>query len=357
MKKQSEHWLLIVGICLYLVTCILYLPAGAFDSVTTLVGGGTISERANSALSAQGDIWLKWHDLDNIKFDFDYYAAANLSKINVAQAKILLPGTDLIIGRQQTGWGVGLTVNPIDILNPKPIGSSFDPSFVRDGRDAIVVTRYLDSQSKVELVYAGDFNQGVQQFNRDYAAKIKTRLFESDIAVSYIDKGMRSYSGIVESADKVLGVEMTGTLPTEWGYWIEGARYMDSRQNELLIGTDYYFGDWHPTFEYYRNGFGNHNMTSYDPTLLLRGRLMGRDYFIPSCSVGVSEKLSLTAFGLVNINDSSYALAGVADYFINDNLELILMPILIQGSAGSEYGIQKAAIGSTAIQGKVKWVF
>ncbi len=322
----------------------------SFDSVTTLVGGGTLSERANSALSGQGDIWLKWHDNENIKFDFDYYAAANISKINVAQAKFLLPSTDIIVGRQQTGWGVGLTVNPIDILNPKPVGSSFDPAFVRDGRDAVVITRYLDSQSKIELIYAGGFD-------RDYAAKIKTRLFESDFAFSYINKGRRNYSGIVEAKDKVIGLEMTGTLPTEWGYWVEGARYMDSRLNELVIGTDYYFGDWHPTFEYYRNGFGNHNMANYDANLILRGRLMGRDYFIPSCSVSVSEKLSLTGFGLVNLNDSSFALAGVADYFINDNLELIVMPFLIQGNPGSEYGIQKAAVGNAALQARIKWVF
>ncbi|NQU17663.1 MAG: hypothetical protein HQ564_06305, partial [Candidatus Saganbacteria bacterium] len=299
-----------------------------------------LSEKAQFSTTTQADIWLKWHDLENIKFDFDYYAAVNLSKINVAQAKILLPSTDIIIGRQQTGWGVGLTVNPIDIINPKPIGSSFDPTFVRDGRDALVVTRYLDSQSKVELVYAGNFDQTVQHFDRDYAAKIKTRLFESDFAISYIDKGLRRFSGIIEAADKVFGIEMAGTIPEiDWGYWIEAARYMDSRVNEAVLGVDYYFGDWHPAFEYYRNGFGSHNLAGYDATLLLRGRLMGRDYLIPSCSVSVSEKLSLTGFGLINLNDSSWVLAGVADYFINDNLELILI------------------VGSTALQAKVKWVF
>lgn len=332
--------------------------AFAFDAITTLVGGGTLLETTQYAQGNQGDIWLKFHKSDRVKLDFDYYFTEDLAKINVAQAKILIPSTDLIVGRQQMGWGVGYTVNPIDIINPRPIGSNFDPTFVRDGRDAVVLTRYLDSHSKIELVYASDFDQTTQHFDKDYAAKIKTRLFESDAAVSYIDKGMRSYSEIVEQKDKVIGLEMAGTIPeVGWGYWVEGARYMDSKRNELVLGTDYYIGDWHPVLEYYRNGFGTFDKNNYDLNLLFRGRLLGRDYLIPSCSVAVSEKLTLTGFGLLNINDSSYAVAGVYDYFIDNNLELIVMPFYIAGDSGSEYGIQKSTTGNYALQAKVKLVF
>ena len=71
----------------------------------------------------------------------------------------------------------------------------------------------------------------------------------------------------------------------------------------------------------------------------------------------MDEKLTLTGYGIVNLNDSSLAFGGVADYFINDNLEFIIMPFVIAGDATSEYGSQKASYGNYGAAAKLKWVF
>ena len=166
---------------------LLCLPSFAVDITTSVIFDGAIAEKQDFTSQITGDIWLRHRDLDNVTADIDYRFGRNLSKVNVAQIKYLAPDTDIIMGRQQIGWGVGYGFNPIDIINPKPIGSSFDPTFVRDGRDAIAVSRYFGDLSKVELIYAGwheetkylDGSTAVtEKFNEDFGIKIKSNVEE-----------------------------------------------------------------------------------------------------------------------------------------------------------------------------------
>ena len=335
-------------IILLVIILSLHSVSFAIDSITSISLNSTITENTQLYSEGEADLWIKFDDWQNVRGDLNLRVVGPNSKINVAQLKFTIPDIDLVVGRQQLGWGVAYALNPVDIINPKPIGSSFDPAFVRDGRDALVFTRYLGSSGKLELVYAGKL----------WAAKLKGQLMEADFAFMYINKGQRNYGLVVEPKDRVVGFEVIGTLPLiEWGYWIEAVRYLDARAAEVVLGMDYYWDDYRLTLESYYNGFGSPNKLAYNPALLLQGRLMGQDYFIPSFNWAVNEKLNLTAFGLLNINDSSLAIGGVSDYFINDNLEFIFTTAIVAGDATSEYGMQKALFGNYAAQAIIKWVF
>ena len=174
----------------------------------------------------------------------------------------------------------------------------------------------------------------------------------------YINKGQREYNGIVEPRDRVAGIEVSGTLPfNDWGFWAETAHYLDTDKYEYVVGTDYYFGEIHTTFEYYKNGFGSGDKSAYDTTLIAQGRLLAQDYFVPSVDYIISEKLTLMAFNFWNLNDGGMVLGGVIDYFYDDNVELILMPVFFTGSDDSEAGQQSAAAGNYAVECMVKCVF
>lgn len=329
----------------------------AADMVTSLVGRSGGSEKAETDPYMTGDLWLRVHEPERVKLDLDLQFDRNVSKVNVAQLKYLMQSTDIIAGRQQIGWGVGYTVNPVDILNPRPIGSSFDPTFVRDGRDAIVLTRYLDD-SKIELASAGKYEENNTDFSNDVAGRYKMHLWGFDAAVSYINKGRRTFSGTTEEADRVWGVEIVGSLPVlEWGTWSEAAYYTEAKKYEVVVGYDYYWGDHHIVFEYYLNEFGSKDRTSYDQSLLLQGRLMAQDYLIPSWTYTVNEKLALTGFAFFNLNDGGIIGGGVVDYFINNNMEFVLMPFALKGGADTEVGIQKALVGRYGAEAMLKLVF
>ncbi len=323
----------------------------AADVVTSLVGHAGGSEKLGTDPYVSGDLWIRAHEPERVKLDLDLQFDKNVSRVNVAQLKFIMPSTDIVAGRQQIGWGVGYAVNPVDIINPRPIGSSFDPTFVRDGRDAVVLTRYIDQFSKIELVSATDFSA-------DAAARYKTNLLGFDSAVSYINKGQRTFSGATREAGKVWGLEIAGSVPMiDWGVWNETAYYADAEKYEIVVGADYYWGDHHIILEYYKNQFGAANKAAYDPSLLLQGRLLAEDYLIPAWTYTVDEKLSLTGFAFWNLNDGGVIGGGVIDYFINNNMEFVLMPFALKGGPDTEVGIQKTLVGRYGAEAMLKWVF
>lgn len=351
----------VFSVFLFLLVFLLSTPVFSLDVVTNLVGNTATSQNTGTSSYLSGDVWLRQHLLDKLKFDFDLYFEKSNAKVNVAQAKFLVPDTDIIVGRQQMGWGVGYLFNPLDVFNPIPVGSSLDPAYVRYGRDAIVINRYFGIQNKLQLLYAGYYGDTTstlpKSFQPDWAIKLKTRIPAYDLAFSYINRGSRTFSSTSEADTGILGLELTGTTFYDLGLWLEYARYIETGLDEYVLGTDYYWGDWHFVLEYYKNGFGQKNSASYDLNMLLRGRMMAQDYLVPLMSYTVDEKLTLTEFTIWNMNDGGVAVGGIIDYLYNDNIELILMPVILKGDSTSEYGIQKAAYGRYALTGKVKWVF
>ncbi|MFC1560215.1 hypothetical protein ACFLZ2_05785 [Candidatus Margulisiibacteriota bacterium] len=349
---------------------VIFLSSTSFaldaDVTTSTIFDAGMYDTVDMTSQVKGDLWLKLSGEEHWSADFDYQFGRDVSKINVAQLKLFIPETDIVLGRQQIGWGVGYAFNPIDIINPKPVGSSFDPTFVRDGRDAVTITKYFGELNKLELVYAGQLTETKMDsttpvdvnFQEDVGLKFKSNIDDFDVAAIYVDKGLRTYNGSPEAKDGVLGFEVSGTLPViEWGFWTETAHYLETNKYEYVIGTDYYFGDYHATFEYYKNGFGSVYTSSYDPALMLQGRLMGQDYISSSGSYVFDEKLTVTKFSFWNLNDGGMMSGAVVDYFLNDNVELILMPIFLTGSDYSEFGQQASLIGSYAVQAMVKCVY
>ena len=113
-------------ICVLCLSLLLAAPVLAADTITSLVYHDAGSEKLGADPYLSGDLWIRVHEPKRAKLDFDLQFERSSSKLNIAQIKLLLPGSDVIIGRQQIGWGVGYAVNPVDIINPRPIGSSFD---------------------------------------------------------------------------------------------------------------------------------------------------------------------------------------------------------------------------------------
>jgi|GEM_PF-4382287 len=354
-----------LAVVLMLMSCCS--AASALEPVVNLVYHYAFSENAEPASYGSGGVWLR-HEFDNdILFDLDLEFERDRGKVNVAQIKFMsLPSTDLVIGRQQVGWGVGYAVNPVDVINPRPIGATFDPTFVRDGRDAVAVKHYFDNLSNVELIYAAELIETKDYegtpldlyFKSDAGIKAKTNFHNFDVSASYIDRGERTFDEVVQPADRVWGLEIAGTVPViDWGIWNESAYYSDAQKLEMVLGADYYWGDYHFTCEYYYNQFGSTERTEYDFSQLMTGRFLAQDYLIASLMWAYNEKLAFTGFGFWNMNDAGLIGGGVVDYSFNDNLEFIFMPYVLKGGSDTEVGLQKSVFGRYGAEAMIKWVF
>lgn len=112
------------------------------------------------------------------------------------------------------------------------------------------------------------------------------------------------------------------------------------------VAFSYVYDKWTFNMEYYRNGFGETDSSMYDFDLQTRGRVIGRDYVVPSVSCQMNGKWVLTAFVFSNLNDSSSAAGGVIEYFVNDYVEVALIPLMLTGDGTSEFGIQQDIFGT-----------
>lgn len=323
------------------------------------------TEKKDAESRINGTIYVNILNEDKVTSDFHYKIGDSGNRINVAQVKLLFPKIDLILGRQLMSWGSGYNFNPTDIFNKKPIGSSFDPSYSKNGRDALTSSIYFTDNLILDFIYAFKYEEeneyGATTFNEsgrdDFGLRLKFSIFDFDFALSEVKVGKREYlnSQISDSDDHVTGISFKGSLPViDWGVWFEGVRYNEQKVYEFSSGLEIIHGDYTAILEYYYNGFGIKEKSNYNLNNLYKSRLLGKNYLAPSISYVWEEKLTLSSYLFFNIDDSSFLIGSLLDYSYNDYINLSLIPIIISGSKDSEYGMSKDDYGSYGVQGLVK---
>ena len=116
------------------------------------------SEAISTETESFGTLFVKMTESADAVSDLQVRFGDRETAINVASVKLLLPMTDIIIGRQIFSWGSGYNFNPTDIFNDRPLGASFDPSYTKRGRDALAVNFYPLQNLSLELIYAAPYS-------------------------------------------------------------------------------------------------------------------------------------------------------------------------------------------------------
>jgi hypothetical protein len=344
------------------------------ELVTELINTGYASRKTPFQSQAYANLFIKIFETTNAVADCQFEIKENNSRINVLATKLLFSNFDLTLGRQLFAWGDGYNFNPTDIFNMKPLGATFDPMYLKTGRDALTLSFYFLSSS-LDLIYAPGFNSQSLYNNQyqltlenqaDYGFKLKTSVCKTDLALSCIHYAKRIYQtnihntllNYTENEDTVLGLSTKGTLPIwDLGAWLEIARYLNYQKSELCLGFEYFFDNYTFIIEYYRNGFGTTQKSAYNPLLKLANRHQARDYLAPSLAYQANEKLSFTSYLFLNCGDQSYLLGTLTNYLINDNLEIGFIPMYLVGALDTEFGSNKTEFGSIMYQLYLKYTF
>lgn len=315
---------------------------------------------------ANGTLFLKLWDRDDSIADLHYNFGDNGSRINVAQLKLLIPKTDIIIGRQLISWGSGYNYNPTDVFNAKPVGAMFDPAYAKTGRDALSVNIYPTQTIILEFIYANgyflkekteDDEPLLHESGNDFGGKLKVNISSYDLAISYLKKSKQFFNTIEEREDTLFGLSIKGSLPyMDWGIWYEGVHYFNQKKWEYSTGLEVIEGDLTMILEYYYNGFGNRDPSKYDISLLYRRRPLGQRYFAPSLAYVFDEKITGTIFSFYNLNDSSSLSGLMSSYLYNDFTELILSGYYFNKGKEEtgEYGLIDDRYGNYGVTGTLK---
>jgi hypothetical protein len=334
----------------------------AFEANLETLFRGQRAAKSDLDTAAEGTVLVRAERKDFVG-DLQYQFGDGKNLVNVAKVKLVLPKADIVLGRQLMSWGSGYNFNPTDIFNAKPLGAAFDPTFVKRGRDAVTLTLAPVDGISFEGIFAAKYSQThvneefayVEEGQEDHGGKLKVNIANWDIALSYARLGERDFGGALEGEDDVTGLSLKGTLPlADIGFWLEAASYSRRSKVEVTSGSEYFWEEWTFLTEYYRNGFGEGSYQSYNPANLMSGRMLGRDYLAPSLSYAASEKLTLTLFSFFNLNDGGSLFGGVVDYYYNDIVELVFLPVAISAPKESEYGDYRTQYGDYIMQGMVK---
>lgn len=324
------------------------------------------SKKLPSSAEVYGMLFARPYKTEDMIADLQLKLENEKLRINTANIKFFRKHFDITAGRQLMAWGSGYNFNPTDIFNSKPLGAAFDPGYYKNGRDALLLTYYL-GDTALDLIYAASYRlkSGLddkttvtEKGNSGSGIRVKSNIAGFDMAISFSDAGKKEYNSAPEAGDDICGLSLKGSLPEiDWGIWFEGAYFTDRKLKEWVTGLEYVYDKFSLNIEYYYNGFGNDKKALYDTGLLLRGRLMGKNYMIPSFSWTFNEYMTGTFFTFSNLNDSGSVSGGVIDYLYSDNIEIALMPFYISGKPDSEFGMQKAISGNYGAQGMLKITF
>ncbi|MCS5420676.1 MULTISPECIES: hypothetical protein [Psychrilyobacter] len=328
----------------------------SLDLNTELKYQGFDSQRYPFEDEAVGRIVLKDDKQEHYSFFLEYRFGDGVDRVDAAQLKFMTAKTDLEIGRNRIGWGTGYNFNPTDIFNDLPLGAAYDPTYVKRGRDSIILTRYI-KDSALQGIYAA--KDGSDR-DEEYGIKYKTTISEYDIDLLYIHKGKRAAEwGELEDKDDIIGGDLSFSIPyLDYGIWLEGAYYLQKEELVYITGIDNYFREkYRVVVEYLYHGLGEGEKENYNINRILAGQLAGRNYLMPSLTYEYSEKLILTGYSFVNMDDYSYSLGATITYFYNNNIDINLIPFYIGGKTGSEYGILAEEIGNFGITAVVRVMF
>lgn len=353
---------------------LLASPIAAVEVNGEILMGSVITKEQKLTSKIDAALFVQMVQSEKLTAVLEYQFSDQDPRINKAYGKFIQQKVELTVGRQLTGWGSGYNFNPTDIFNQKPLGAAFDQTYHKKGRDALLLTYYPNSHLAIDAIYALPFNETSydplplnKTGDQDGGVHLKVHYLATDWEFLYMKKGKRTYSytldpqsplAIRDPPDQVWGLSVQTTLPLwDIGFWAEGAYYKNQKKYEYVGGIERSIGNTSINIEYYRNGFGHKNPQNYQQRQLLQGRLVARDYLVPSLAYSLDEKLSLAAFLFYNMNDKSNAAGGGINYLYHDQGEIILMPFFLGGSPSTDFGQQAKTAGEYGLQGIIKLTF
>lgn len=344
---------------LYLIICSLSFT---YDTITELYLKGYLANNIN-IFTPEARVIID--DSSNEDYNLNLELALNDSdsKVDVAKIKFYFENSDLELGRNRIGWGVGTNFNPSDIFNDKPFDSAFDPYFRKEGRDSFIYTRYLDD-SNIQAIYTFSSTKTisglVDERKPDIGLRYKKYIFDFDTEFLYISKGEhKRFIGTTEKQDSLYGFNFKGNIPnTDFGIWNELIYSEEYSKAGTAFGIDTYFADkYYFNLEYYRNYRGENKKENYNPTLFSIQENVGQDYLIPALQIDFNEKFNTYTYAMINLNDSSFVIGDTMNYYYNDIISVNFGLYYQSGPEGSEYRYYSDEYGIINAGGTVKAVF
>jgi hypothetical protein len=344
---------IIISVILFLNIAILIFSA---EITTELKYQGFDTEKQDFEDITHGRITVKDYENEDYSFFLEYKFGEGADRIDAGQIKFIRSKIDLEIGRNRIGWGTGYNFNPTDIFNDVPLGSAYDPTFIKNGRDSIILTRYIGDNS-LQGVYAAKDGSTIDE---DFAFKYKTSFSDFDGDLLYIHKGERTTDwDELEKKDDIIGGDLSFSIPDlDYGIWLEGAYYLTRDDLVYILGIDNYFGEkYHVMLEYLYHGLGEDSEEDYNINRIFAEELAGKNYLMPSITYEYSEKTLVTGYLFMNMDDYSYSVGATFTYLYNDHIDISLIPFYINGKDGSEYGILANEVGKVGVNFIIRAVF
>jgi len=297
--------------------------------------------------------------------DADAHTFMSSIEVDQAYGSAVAGDFSLQAGKLPIGWGSAYVFNPTQrasrpalldpVVDETPGTLAILPTW--SPADAFRLSAYVAFQDRShrETVAADD---GAIE-NMPFGVKAQTTIGNFDVAACFIKEvdyvelaGLmpgsyeRSLFAGLDAAGAIwdFGVYAEAVLMLPMGddglSWDpDGFDFLDAL--EVAAGFDYSFSglELELRAEYYHQGSGTSDKALYSPLDLLSGRklLQAEDYVFARLEKTFADYFTLSAGGLVNINDASVVAMAELQYEAMDNLELKAGATVPWGPMGSEF--------------------
>ncbi|MCF7797237.1 MAG: hypothetical protein K9N11_03280 [Lentisphaeria bacterium] len=275
--------------------------------------------------------------------------------------RIALGMVDITLGKQQLSFGPGYVWNPTDIFNFKQL---LDPTYEQTGVNAIRLAWQAKNWLRFDVVTRPENSW---QHSTKYL-QLKTNAPFGDITLNAgdypwsrteirptqnlpVEPGAPPFA-IYENTNQrtLVGGSFNGEI-AGMGIWIEGAQNRFSVDSlnfyELSAGVDYTFASGlYLMGEGLVNSDGVTTIDSLDLSRFLQyfnGEIhsLYQHYLFLQAAYPLTNLLSGSAFGYVNLDDKSWIVSPTLSYSVSDNVVLEGMFSWMGGGNDTEFGVQQ----------------
>ncbi len=283
--------------------------------------------------------------------DMDVYLWDNKSSIGYLEADRLyfdfyLDDLQATLGRQRIAWGTSWVWNPLDIFNPRSV-LDFDHEEL-PGVDAFRLQYYTGAVSKIELALA----PSREKENSSYAFLFSQNAFDYDFNFMAGYSKERWIAGVGWSGD-ILEAGFRGEITYSQNpsaiksydniYVQYNDKSISSEQKNILsvvLSGDYTFpNSFYIHTELLFNSSGKtKNIGLFREEAIQLGMLSASKWAVyQEFSYDITPLMRGSVFSIINPNDKSYVLVPSVSYSIITNLDLLLIGLLFNGDALTEF--------------------
>ena len=340
-----------------------------FSAVKLYTNGGSI-ENADMGnifyMRLKGD----FEPEDALHFHFEGYYSGSMGNLSPSAlyedyaidhlwGSAAIGPMDLQFGKIPLAWGTGYVFNPssraassafLETVSEETPGTLGISPSVQVG-SGIAVQGYLAFQDKNHLTTTGangNFD------NLPFGIKLQTAAGAFDVSAGFIKEVIND--GSVYSRYYYLSSDFAGAV---WDFGVYGeaslrfpgdggslsldySGYNLSDMLELAAGFDYSIPDLDVVsrLEYYHHGPGESSKDIYDNEKVLSGEIMlqGEDYLFLLIEKVFLNYLTLTAGGMVNLNDFSAVIYPGISYELYSNFLISMGGYIFAGKTDTEFG-------------------